>query len=120
MPQIVRSPLVESVMALDEHFAGLERIGEKIRSMPLKTETDQEQMRKMLTKFAEYGAGVSDEVSKLSFNLTEARKRAEVIATEVAGRAEELNGLSDTQQEVWNRLRSVTSKLQFINQPIST
>jgi chromosome segregation ATPase len=105
---------------LDEHFAGLERIGEKIKQMPLKSESDQEQMRKMLAKFAEYGAGVSDEVSRLSFNLTEARKRAEAVATEVASRAEELNGLSGTQQQVWNRFRALNEKVQALNQSIST
>lgn len=120
MPQIVRSPLVESVLALDEHFAGLERIGEKIKDMPLKSESDQEQLRKMLTKFAEYGAGVSEEVSRLSFNLTEARKRAEAVATEVAARAEELNGLSGTQQQVWNRFRALNEKVQALNASIST
>lgn len=118
--EAVKSPLVQSVLALDDHFNALERLGEKIKELPLKSESDQDQMRKMLLRFAEHGQGVSDEVSRLSTNLVEARQRAEAVATEVGKRAEELSGMNATQQEVWDRFRALNEKVMSLNKGIST
>ncbi len=114
-----KSALVQSVLALDEQFAGLERLGEKIVSMSLNSESDQDQMRKLLARFSEYGQGVSTEVTKLSTSLNEARARAERVAAEVARRAEELSGMNATQQGVWDRFRALSAKVQILNQGIS-
>ena len=114
-----KSPLVEAVLALDEQFAELDRVGEKIVEAPMKSESDIDQMRKLLTRFAEYGQSISDNVTKLAQNLAEARARAEIIATAVAKRADELNGVNNSQQEVWNRFRALNEKVQGLNQAIS-
>lgn len=114
-----QSPLVQSVLALDQYLIELERVGEKIKSAPMKTEFDIEQVRRLMVRFAEYGQGVSTEVTNLSTRLNEARARAEAIATEIGKRADELNGVSATQQEVWERFRALNEKVQELNRAIT-
>ena len=93
------SALVKSVLALDGHLSELERVGTKINSTDMTSDFDVEYIQKLMTRFAECGKGVSDEVSNLSTHLQEARARAEAVAQGVSGQAEVLNNRRSEQNE---------------------
>lgn len=109
------SPLVKSVLALDEYIAELERVGGKINSMELKSEFDLEHVRRLLTRFAECGQGVSDELTKLSTHLNEARSRAETVAGQVAQKANLLNDRKTDQQAKLDQFRILGEKVRDLN-----
>lgn len=90
MADVKNSDLIKTVFTLAEHFAELERVGGKINSMDIKTDSDFEHIQKLLSRFAECGESVSQEVTRLSALLTDARNKAENIAAGVASRAEEV------------------------------
>ena len=96
-----KSALVESVLALDEHFSELERLSALISENELRTEFDFEQSARLLVHFANCGQAVSTEVLNLSNRLNEARVKAEEAAQIVAVRAEQVQARrSDQDQKV--------------------
>ena len=111
----VSSPLVTAVLALDEHFAELERVGSKIVSMEIKSEFELEHVQKLLARFAECGQGVSDEVTVLSQLLTEARSRAEKIAQGVAERAAEVQARKSDEQKKFEEFNALGSKVRELS-----
>src|SRR5881227_1519460 len=93
------SPLVKSVLALDSYLTELERVGTKINSTDMTSAFDVEYTQKLMTRFAECGQGVSEEVTNLSTQLQEARTRAETVAKGVSAQAELLNIRRNEQNE---------------------
>lgn len=114
-----QSPLVQSVLALDEYLNELERVGAKINSMPLKSEFDLKHMQKLLARFAECGQGVAQEVTNLSTQLNEARARAESVAAGVASRAESLNLAKNDEADKMEQFRMLGDKVRELNQAMS-
>src|ERR1700746_965853 len=82
------SPLVKSVLALDNYLSELERVGTKISSTDMQSDFDIDFIQKLMARFAECGQGVSDEVTNLSTHLREAQARAESVAQAVSRQAE--------------------------------
>src|SRR5437879_10632653 len=99
------SPLVKSVLALDNYLAELERIGTKINSTDMKADFDVEYIHKLMTRFAECGQGVSNEVTNLSTQLREAQARAEIVAQGGTSQAELLNIRRNEQKEKFKEFR---------------
>src|SRR4029450_6186351 len=60
------TPLVASVLALQNYLGELERIGKKINSIDMAGDVDLEFVQKLMARFAECGHGVSQEVNSLS------------------------------------------------------
>jgi hypothetical protein len=81
------SPLVRSVNALDANFFELIRLGNKIDEINLKSDTDYEQLERLLKRFAEYGDGVSSQIVLMSQALTDSRAQAEAVAQAVSIKA---------------------------------
>ena len=113
------SPLVKSVLALDNYLAELERIGTKINSTDMASDFDVEHIQKLMTRFAECGQGVSGEVSTLSTQLHEARARAEAVAQGVSAQAELLNNRKNEQSEQLEKFRILGEKVRELNTAIS-
>jgi len=113
------SPLVKSVLALDEYLSELERVGAKINSMPLKSDFDREHMQKLMGRFAECGQGVAAEVTNLSTQLNEARARAEAVAQGVAARAESLNVVKSEESDKLEQFRMLGEKVKGLNVAMS-
>src|SRR5438105_3892007 len=86
------SPLVKSVLALDNYLAELERTGTKINSTDMTSDFDGEYIQKLMTRFAECGQGIAQEVTNLSTELQQAQARAEAVAQGVSRQAELLHG----------------------------
>src|SRR5689334_6810547 len=82
------SPLVKSVLALDNYLAELERVGSKINSTDMSADFDLEYIQKLMGRFAECGQGISEEVNNLSTQLRQAQGRAEEVARGVSSQAE--------------------------------
>ena len=104
------SPLVKSVLALDQYLSELERVGQKINSTDMTSDFDVDYIQKLMTRFSESAQGVSREVTNLSTHLNEARTRAEAIARtqEVYARAfngEDFARLVDTYSDHEEALR---------------
>jgi hypothetical protein len=108
------SPLVKSVLALDNYLTELERVGTKINSTDMTADVDVEYIQKLMTRFAECGQGVSEEVTNLSTQLQEARARAEAVAQGVSGQAELLNNRRNEQNEKLERRISVSSEVRKV------
>src|SRR6267142_1231990 len=93
------SPLVKSVLALDNYLTELERVGTKINSTDMTSDFDVEYIQKLMTRFAECGQEVSEEVIRLSTQLHEAQARAEAVAQGVSRQAELFNHRRKEQNE---------------------
>jgi chromosome segregation ATPase len=114
------SPLVQTVVALDEYFSELERVGNKIATMDLKTDSDFEQARRLMSRFAECGEGVTAEVTALSRLLGEARARSEVIAHQVEARTAELSSRRDEKQELTDQFTALTLQVRDLGTELNS
>lgn len=113
------SPLVQAVIALDEYFSEIERVGTKINTMDLKSEFDFEQAQRLIARFAECGEGVSTEVVKLSNFLGEARVKADALAQGVSARAELLNSRNTDQQAKMAEFRALGEKVRALSEEMA-
>jgi hypothetical protein len=113
------SPLVKSVLALDNYLTELERVGTRINSTDMASDLDVEYIQKLMTRFAECGQGVSEEVANLSTQLQEARTRAEAVAQGVSGQAELFNKRRNEQSEKLEKFRILGDKVGELTVAIS-
>src|SRR5215831_4524073 len=113
------SPLVKSVLALDNYLAELDRVGTKINSTDMTSDFDVEHIQKLMTRFAECGQGISEEVSNLSAQLQAAQARAESVAQGVSSQAELLNKRRNEQNEKLEAFRVLGEKVATLNTAIS-
>jgi chromosome segregation ATPase len=112
------SPLVKSVLALDNYLSELERVGARINSTDMTTDVDVEYIQKLMSRFAECGRSVSEEVTNLSTQLHEARTRAETVSQGVSSQAELLNKRRNEQNEKLEKLRILGEKVRELNATI--
>jgi chromosome segregation ATPase len=113
------SPLVKSVLALDGYLSELERIGTKINSADMTSDVDIEYIQTLMSRFAECGQGVSQEVANLSTHLKEARDRAEAVAQGVSRQADLWNVRRNAQNKKLEELRALGEKVRDLNAAIS-
>jgi chromosome segregation ATPase len=113
------SPLVKSVFALDNYLTELERVGTRINSTDLTSDFDLEYIQKLMTRFAECGQGISEEVTNLSTRLQEAQARAEAVAQGVSKQAELLNVRRNEQNEKMEEFRILGEKVRDLNAVMS-
>jgi chromosome segregation ATPase len=113
------SPLVQAVLALDEHLAELERIGMKINSTDMNDDIDVEFIQKLMGKFAECGQGIATEVANFSTHLQEAQIRSQAIADGVGRQAELFKVRRDEQNEKLEQFRVLGEKVRDLNAEIS-
>src|SRR5687767_10841976 len=112
------SPLVQSVLSVDSHVAELERLSARIDEMKLNTESDHEQVRKLMAVFAEHGNAVSTEIVELSKHLLETRSRAEAAAGVVAAKAGLLENFQNEEAKKMASLRALAAKVNQVGQGI--
>jgi chromosome segregation ATPase len=113
------SPLVKSVLALDNYLAELERVGSKINSTDMSADVDLEYMQKLMGRFAECGQGISEEVNNLSTQLRQAQGRAEEVARGVSSQAELLKIRREEQDRKLEEFRMLGEKVRGLNTVIS-
>jgi len=109
------SPLVTSVLALQNHLNELERLGAKINATDMAGDVDLEYVQKLMTRFAECGHGVSHEVSNLSTHLSAARASAEAIAEQVNRQAEAFNARRHEMSAQFEKFRVLGEKVRELN-----
>jgi hypothetical protein len=80
---------------------------------------DVEYIQKLMTRFAECGQSVSEEVTHLSTQLHEARARAEAVAQGVSGQAELFNNRRNEQNEKLEKFRILGDKVRELTAAIS-
>ncbi len=113
------SPLVKSVLALDNYLSELERVGTKISSTDMQSDFDIDFIQKLMARFAECGQGVSDEVTNLSTHLREAQARAEAVAQAVSRQAELFSVRRNEQNEKLEQFRVLGDKVRDLSSAIS-
>src|SRR6185503_9309621 len=113
------SPLVTSVLALQNHLSELERVGAKINSTDLTGDIDVEHIQKLMNRFAECGQGISLEVHNFSLHLQDAQARAESVAQEVSRQAEVFKIRRAEQNEKLEQFRLLGERVREINGAIS-
>jgi len=109
------SPLVKSVVALDGYLTELERVGTKINSTDMGSDFDTDYIQKLMTRFAECGQGISEEVTNLSSHLRDAQARAEGVAQGVSKQAERLKIRRNAQDEKLEEFRILGEKVRDLN-----
>ncbi len=113
------SPLIKSVLALDNYLSELERIGIKINATDMTAGFDVEHIQKLMTRFAECGQGVADETARLSAQLREAQSRAEAVAEGVSRQADLLKSRQKEQNEKLEEFRVLGERIRDLNSEIS-
>lgn len=113
------SALVKSVLALDEYFSELDRLGSKINSLEMKSDFDFEHAERLMVRFAEVGQGVSDEVQALAARLNEARANAEAITAGVAERALLVKARKSNEQEKYEEYRLLGEKVRELSESMA-
>ena len=113
------SPLVKSVLALNHYLAELERVGAKINSTDMTSDFDLEYIQKLMTRFAECGQGISEEVTHFSAQLQEAQARAEGVAHGVSSQAELLKKRRNEQDEKLEEFRILGERVRDLTVSIS-
>src|SRR2546429_1345562 len=113
------SPLVKSVLALDNYLTELERVGTKINSTDMTSDFDVEYIQKLMNRFAECGQGVSQQVTNLSTQLLDARTRAEAVAQGVSAQAGIFYNRRNEQNEKLEKFRILGEKVRELNAAIS-
>lgn len=106
------SPLVETVLKLDNYLSEIVRLGEKIEGMELKTDFDFEQAQKLMNHFTQCGQGVAEEVVQLSANLNEVRAKAEAAAVIVSARAEQIQARQNDHHQKMADFRALGDKVR--------
>ena len=114
-----QTDLVKAVLALDEYFSELDRLGANINSLEMKSEFDFEHAEKLMARFAECGQGVSDEVTKLAQHLSVARARAESVAAEVAKRAELVRSRKSSANDKFEEFRQLGEKVRELSEAMN-
>jgi chromosome segregation ATPase len=113
------SPLVETVLKLDNYLAEIVRLGEKIEAMQLKSDFDYDQAQKLMARFTECGQGVAEEVVQLSANLNTARAKAEAAAQVVAEKAEQLQARQDQHHQKMADFRALGEKVRDLTMSLN-
>jgi chromosome segregation ATPase len=113
------SPLVKTVIALDNYLSELERVGTKINSTDMTSDFDLEYIQKLMGRFTECGQGVSEEVANLSRELHEAQARAESVAQGVSRQAELFSNRRNEQNKKLEEFRVLGEKVRDLNTAIS-
>lgn len=114
-----KSPLAQSVLALESYFAELERLGNKITASDMKSEFDFEQARRWMERFSECGEEVAVEVQKLATLLGQAQARAEELARAVSEKAGTLQSHHTEKQKYWDEFHALTATIQELSQKIT-
>lgn len=113
------SPLIQAVLALDNHLAELERVGTKINSTDMTSDFDIEFVHKLMSRFAECGQGIAEEVSNLSTRLQDAQARAQEIAQGVSQQAEKFQARRKEQDEKLEEFRVLGERVRELNASIA-
>lgn len=107
-----QSSLVNSVIDLNSYYTELVRLGAKIDSMDIKTDSDFDLLQRLVNQFAECGAGLSQEVLTLSKNLNEMREQAEAVTKLVETKAEVLHARRSDAQKRMDEFRALSEKVR--------
>jgi hypothetical protein len=114
-----QTPLVTSVLALQEHLSELERVGGKINSEDLSGDFDVEYIQKLLARFAECGQRIADEMTNFSAQLQEAQTRAETITAGVSRQAVLFKQGADDRNEKLEKFRLLGERVRELNTAIA-
>jgi tetrahydromethanopterin S-methyltransferase subunit G len=112
------SPLVQAVLTLDEHFSDLNRLASRVEEIDLKSNFDFEQSERLITRFAEAGQAISEDIGVFVKVLNETREKAELAAQKVSAKADILKGRKEDIQEKMGRFQVLSDKVTLLNQSL--
>jgi uncharacterized protein YoxC len=112
------SPLVLALLTLDEHFSELNRLATRVEEIDLKSNFDFEQSERLITRFAEAGQAISEDIVHFVKVLNETREQAELAAQKVSAKAEILKGRKEDIQSKMARFQILSDKVGDLNQSL--
>jgi hemerythrin superfamily protein len=112
------SPLVLAVLTLDEHFSELSRLSNRIDEIDLKSNFDFEQSERLITRFAEAGQAISEDIGQFVKVLNETREQAEQAAQKVSAKADLLKVRKEDMQVKMERFHLLSEKVRQLNQSL--
>jgi uncharacterized protein YoxC len=112
------SPLVLALLTLDEHFSELNRLATRVEEIDLKSNFDFEQSERLITRFAEAGQAISEDIVLFVKVLNETREQAELAAQKVSAKAEILKGRKEDIQSKMARFQILSDKVGELNQSL--
>jgi hypothetical protein len=112
------TPLVTSVLALQDDLDELERVGGKISSTDLSGDFDVGYVQKLLSRFAECGQRIADEMKNFLTHLQEAQVRAQTMTATVSRQAELFKNRADDQSEKLEKFRLLGERVRSLNEAI--
>lgn len=110
------SPLVQSVLTLDERFAEMDRLSARIDEIELKSDFDFSQARKLMARFAECANSIQGDVVELSAQLNNSRTQAEAAAALVSAKAEVLQSRQSDEDVKMEAFRTLAAKVNVLGQ----
>jgi chromosome segregation ATPase len=113
------SPLVQSVLTLQTYLDELERVGNKINATDMTADVDVEFVQKLLSRFAECGQALSQEIGNLSAHLQQAQVSAQAVAEGVSRQAEAFQSRTVEQQEQLEKFRQLGERVRNLNTSVS-
>ena len=112
------SALVLAVLALDEHFSELARLGQRIDEMDLKSNFDFEQSERLMSFFAEAGQGVAGDIAAFVAALNIARAEAESVAERVTVKADLLQQRKNEVEQKMSQFQTLSHKVSLLNESL--
>lgn len=112
------SPLVLAVLTLDEHFSELNRLATRVDEIDLKSNFDFEQSEKLITRFAEAGQAISEDIVHFVNILNQTREQAELAAQKVSAKADILKGRKTDIQSKMERFQVLSDKVSELNRSL--
>lgn len=112
------SALVLALLTLDDHFSELSRLSERIEEIDLKSNFDFEQSEKLITRFAEAGQMISEDIVLFVKVLNETREQAELAAQKVSVKADILKNRKDDIQDKMTRFQILSDKVTELNKSL--
>jgi hemerythrin superfamily protein len=109
------SSLVLALLQLDSHFNDLNGLAERIDEIDLKSNFDFEHGEKLITRFAEAGQSISEDIVQFVKVLNETREQAELAAQKVAVKADLLKSRKENIQDNMGRFHSLSEKVTELN-----
>lgn len=110
------SPLVQSVLALDERFAEMERLSQRIDEVELKSDFDFNQARRLMARFSECANSIHGDVAALSEQLNAARVRGEAAAAKVAAKADTIQSRQTDEDKKMEEFKALANKVHALGQ----
>lgn len=109
------SPFGRLAVQLDGDFSEMIRLGAQIDRLDIDSDSGLEHALKLLTRFAQHGRNIAENIQDFSRTLQDARDRSEAAAKRVTERAQQIEERKIRQNQIQDKLKRVEEKVKTAN-----